>query len=349
MSADGYKYDSRNFTMIEINPIYTGQMRTIDVAYTYHKDKVERKHYRTVGGAVETYAFGRYGAAPSSGLTLRDEADLEVPVPSSFLDAQFSGGASSYAPGAFVESLTVGELADKLGLHMDYWSPADRVPESKDTLFCDGGSYENIMLPSMLQRRVEKIVLFFNMKAPLLPSSQWNVATDKPSSSQVSDTLSALFGVIPEDSLEYTWQKRSFDDTKDQFWTREDYVDVITGLQNAQERGNGIIYTKNLTTIQNDWWGVPAGVTAQVTFVYLGRLKTWESKLNRVMKGLFVPHDDADEANLAVDINHGPFKNFPHYLTAGGLIDHERANALSDLTGWTILQNADLFRSIFSA
>jgi hypothetical protein len=348
--SGGYAWDDRNFTMLEISPLTVGQMRTMDVGYDYHS-RIERKHYRTVGGAVETFAYARYGSAPLVGLGEDGDAqgDLRVPVPDSFMDIQFAGAASSYAIGAFVESFPhLDKLTDSLGLHIDYWSPVDKHPTSKDTFFADGGSYMNIMLPSMLQRRVQKIVLCINENQPLLPASDWNPATDTPSSAQASDTLSSLFGVIPEDSMHWTWQKRSFDITKNQYFPTEDWVPVATALQAAQAEGNGIIHTVNLTTVDNSWWGIPAGFTTQVTFVYLGRLANWEAELSDEMRELLVPSDPEDAANLSVDVKSGPFRSFPHYFTAGGLEDHERANVLSDLTGWSITNNAELFKSIFS-
>ena len=133
-----------------------------------------------------------------------------------------------------------------------------------------------------------------------------------------------------------------------QYFPTEDWVPVAQGLQAAQAEGNGIIYSVNLTTIENNWWGIPAGITSEITFVYLGRLKNWEAELSDEMRKLLVPSDPEDEANLSVDISRGPFRHFPHYFTAGGLEDHSRANVLADLTGWSIKKNADLFKSIFS-
>ncbi len=81
-------------------------------------------------------------------------ATLSVPPPAQLFDLSFAMGASSYAPGALVETLP-GNLSELLGLHLDYWSPVDARPRAAaDTLFCDGGSYENILLISFLQRRV---------------------------------------------------------------------------------------------------------------------------------------------------------------------------------------------------
>jgi hypothetical protein len=64
------------------------------------------------------------------------------------------------------------------------------------------------------------------------------------------------------------------------------------------------------------------------------------------MYKLAVPSENAQD--LSVDVDAGPFKNFPHYLTKGGGINAEKANLLADLTGWSVLQNEALFRHMLS-
>jgi hypothetical protein len=54
--------------MLEISPLYVGQMRTLGVSYHYHSDKDIITHHKTVGGVVEPFAFGRFGEAPFIGL-----------------------------------------------------------------------------------------------------------------------------------------------------------------------------------------------------------------------------------------------------------------------------------------
>lgn len=338
----GYSYEDRNMTLLEISALYVGQMRTQRVEYKYRGS--EAVLVKTVGGAVEAFAFSVAGQAPTRGLS-GQVGELLVPQPLQLLDLKFAAGASGYAEGAFFESLKPHNVSSKLGMHTAYWSPVDARPQATDTLLCDGGSFENILLPSMLQRGVQKIVLFFNSGTPLLPSSAWNVAADRPSKLQVDDGLSSLFGVIPEDYV--NWEKRSFDFRKNQFFSTTEWVDFATDLQRAQQAGNGIIVTKKLRTIQNDWWGVPAGVEAEVTFVYLGRVASWEAQLSEEMRALLVP-EGAEAEDLSNTVQSGPFRHFPHYPTSGGLLSAEQANVLADLMGWTILHNAALFESILS-
>jgi len=66
------------------------------------------------------------------------------------------------------------------------------------------------------------------------------------------------------------------------------------------------------------------------------------------MTSLLVPSDPEDASNLAVDVDSGHFRSFPHYFTLAAMMEHDRANVLADLTGWAVLQNAELFRKIFS-
>jgi len=135
---------------------------------------------------------------------------------------------------------------------------------------------------------------------------------------------------------------------RNQVFAASDFAPVVAALQAAQQVGKGIITTFRLTTVSNAWWGIPAGFTASVTFVYLGRLSRWEQRLRPELKELLVPHNVDDVEDLSKDVSHGPFRNFPHYFTAGGEINAERANVLADLTAWSVLQNADLFRSVLS-
>ena len=142
------------------------------------------------------------------------------------------------------------------------------------------------------------------------------------------------------------WQNRSYEYEMNQVFPKSDYFDLIESLQAAQAQGDGIVTTKHLTTIQNNFWGIPAGFEADITFCYLGRLSGWEKQLSSDLQSVLVPKENADD--LSVDVSDGQFRNFPHYATSGSLINHERANVLADLTGWAVLQNADLFRSILS-
>jgi hypothetical protein len=335
-----YTKTSQNYTMIEITPLYVGQFKNLDVKYDYGLVS----HSKRIGGAVEPFAFAVNGTAPLIGMASdHSSATLNVPEPIVSLDLAYAAGASSYAPGSLLESLRPPDLYS-MGLHFTYWSPTNQVPKDEDYLFADGGAFENIPLISFIQRRVQKIVLFYVSSTPLAPSSKYNPYTDPYTGDKVSDSLSSFFGVLDPDYM--NWENRSLEYEKNQVFSSVYFAPVVTALQQAQANGKGMFTTFNLTTVENTWWGVPAGLNFDVTFSYLGRLKTWESKLTTEMQPLLIPKENADD--LSVDVDSGPYKSFPHYATLGGDISYEKANVLADLTGWSVLQNADYFRQILS-
>lgn len=339
-----YTHKNQNYTLLEITPMYIGQMCNQDVDYHYTGGV---KHTKRVGGLLEPFAWSSSGSAPTKGLLASQQTGLlQVPPPKEVMDLRNSAAASSYAPGSFVEAFHPASLANALGMHFDYWSPASALPKAEDTLFTDGGAYENIVLISYLQRRVPKVVLFFSSSTPLAPASRYNPATDTFTGAELSDCLTAFFGVLPEPMSKF--ENRSFEYEQDQVFAKSDYSRVVSGLQAAQQAGNGIVATFNLTTIENSWWGIPAGITTEITFSYLGRLSQWEAQLRPEMHKLLVPSDAAKAADLSQDVESGPFRKFPHYATAGGEINNERANVLADLTAWSVLQHSDLFRRMLS-
>jgi hypothetical protein len=254
---------NRNLTMFEMSPLYFGAMNTREIDYDYTHGLT---HTLTVGGVVEPYAFTRSASGASVGLSPgQTNGTLAVPasgVTDTVVDIAHISAASSFAPGAFMDTLPLG-IPDNTSLHFNYWSPADSKPVTKDTFFADGGCYENLLVTSLLQRRVENIVLFFNVHTTLQPAADWNVDVDAPSKKQVARDLAAYFGVIPEDYDE--WQKRGFDLSHNQVWSGDEWPVVIKALQAAQAKGGGVIATFNLTTVENKYWGIPSGIVTQVS------------------------------------------------------------------------------------
>ena len=70
--------------------------------------------------------------------------------------------------------------------------------------------------------------------------------------------------------------------TKEAIFPAEGFRPLVRALQNAQSsngttHGTGAIATTTLTTIKNDFYGVPAGLEVTITWVYLSRLFAWEA------------------------------------------------------------------------
>ena len=64
-SNEGLGRSNLNASFLEITPIYTGHMKTLDIEYTYAKGV---KHTKRTGGLVESIGFPRKGNAAIKGL-----------------------------------------------------------------------------------------------------------------------------------------------------------------------------------------------------------------------------------------------------------------------------------------
>jgi hypothetical protein len=334
-----YGKNNHNYSRIDITPLYIGQMKTTDIIYKYFFNLL--KKVVRIGGLVESFAFAPTGLGSSGGLSkgIKSNELRNIPEPERILDLQFVAGAATFAPGSLAGSVPL--VGNSFKDKMSYWSPAyQKKTETYDMLCADGGVIDNIGLMSYLQRRVKKIILFMNYEVPLQDFENWNVSTDLLKENQISDAVPSFFGIIEEAGEIF---ERAYDYHKNYVFNRNDYSRVVIALQHAQQQGNGIIATLNLTTIRNDHWGISEGFTAQITFVYLGRISNWENKLSDDMRKLVIPY--GLENNLGENIKYGPFSNFPHYNTFKPQ-NYKRTNLLANMIGWSILENKRLFQEI---
>lgn len=112
----------------------------------------------------------------------------------------------------------------------------------------------------------------------LKPSSEWDPVGSAPLSENYIDfDIPSFFGVIAADISNA--EALSYDLSRSQFFPTEEWVPLAQAMQAAQAAGTGIISTTALRTVANDFYGIPAGLDVEVTWVYLGRSALWESKL----------------------------------------------------------------------
>jgi hypothetical protein len=115
--------------------------------------------------------------------------------------------------------------------------------------------------------------------------------------------------------------------------------------ENTTYLGTGAIATAELTTVANPFWAIEPGFKVNMTFVYLSRAVAWEALLPDEVRAHVVPAKQP--TNPASTAKKGPFKNFPHYSDVGQLeLSLAQANLLADLTGWTVLQNKEIFAEL---
>lgn len=371
---------NRNYSLVESSPIATGVLASRGAA-VFRSLSGEASLEVEVGGLVESFAFGRGCAAAEPMPRDQPSALLSLPADCSsdgaprtaegglgYLDLALTVGASSYYVGCFAASSNASTERVFIG-EMPYWSPvppSSSSPSSSSSSSLgsltlralpsisaatnqrsfsvgDGGGLQIDNIASLLQRKLSHIVLFCSTSVPLQPPSVWDPADPaQPLSERFVDfTIPSFFGVIAADISDET--ARYYDLSRSQFFSSEDWVPLAQALQAAQQKGTGIVVTRQLRTVENAFFGVEAGQAVSMTFAYTGRTGLWEQQLSPEMQALVVPPQGAD--NYATLVQTGPFASFPNYPTLGADLTPPQANLLADLSGWTVQQNAALFRA----
>ena len=130
--------------------------------------------------------------------------------------------------------------------------------------------------------------------------------------------------------------------SNNQVFHEHDYAVVINALQDAQAQGSGAVATTALRTVENAFWGIPAGFNVTVMWIYLGRAFQWEAQLPPELKRLVVPSPGkTGKWDPTEHMRHGPFEDFPNYPTHWLTLSPEQANLLAELTAWIVLQHRD--------
>ena len=156
-----------------------------------------------------------------------------------------------------------------------------------------------------------------------------------------------FFGVPVEagDATEKFEQGIALDYTCNAVFNASDFAPLAVAMQAKQDAGEPVVVTTTLTTIRNDNWGVPAGITANITWVYLSRVGLWEQQLPLATQALVVPKNKSAAIDYGSEITSGPYKHFPSYSTDASDWPASKANILAELTGWAVLREADAFRA----
>jgi len=314
------------FYFLEVTPLYIGNFFSKEITYNFGHGT----DCILVGGAVEPIGFDKQFSQyskPAEGLVKgQTEGILSFPKPAEVLDFQDCIAMSSYATETIINSNFV--MKDEGALTYNCWSCVSAQPVCSKMVVADGRYTQSIPLISFLQRRVKNIILFFESEVELQSSKEWNVDEDTPAANQIDKNFSSYFGIFPEDG------KGGKSNKKNQVFSPKDYIKVIKGFQQAQEKGEPIMYRTELVSVENSWWGIPAGVMSNILFSYLGRIKTWEEEL-----------PDETQKRLAGKEEFGEFPFYPENLSG---ISTKNSNLLCNMTGWSVTKNKELFENIFS-
>ena len=330
LEAAPFTVESRSYAMMDITPLYTGFPLSQSVPYP----QAHPPTTVSLGGLVEPIGFGSHTELDFCGLVAcPDQAVVRIPLPTQFFSLANATAASSWAPGAIVaENEKLRPLHQAL-MRVPYFSPL-LGGIGRDLFLGDGGNLENQGFIALLQRGVDRAVLFINANKPLVPRKEYNPYKRLPTDHDIDFSFAALFGV------RLRWNPKPGQDfVHDKVFSYLDYVRVVDMMQTAQATGKGCVVTVTLTTMLNRWWGIRAGHKVGLTVVYLSRAYEWEAKLKPEKAAVLAPQSN-DPNKLPED---GPFKGFPHINSNVFHLTSQVANSLADLAWWVVVNNAAVF------
>ncbi len=319
-----------NLSVFNYTPLYVGSAKylEIDDENVISGDKV---NFGAGGGFIESFAFGSKDPQKDS-----DPDSLQVSLTDKRFEIVEATGTSSAAYGSTVGSFMLsglpGYLLDKIPFsklipEASYWPyPGFKeIGKPQKYRFTDGGNLENLGFITLLQRKVERIVVFINTSTALALGCTFS-PEEPPTSEEVSSDFYPLFG--------FTWGNQ----IHNQVFSKEDFNPVYQALAKAKEAGETVMTRSSLTTVANDWWGIPAGQKVEVLWVYNEQVSKWEDQLS----------DDLKE-EIAKG-KKGMFPYFPHYdlmfengVTHGISLTKEQVNLLYQLSAWNIYSNEVVF------
>lgn len=174
-----------NRVLVQFTPLYTGNpfALTLTENHLFHKPT----NQDTGGGVLDSYAFGSSGPNAGAG------ESLEMPEPTTPFSIWHASGISSTAYGYdFAKYHMIEGYIPK----MNYWAVTNSGESTRKAnmqYFTDGGNLENNGIMAILQRKVEKIVVFVNSETPISKDKHGNIVID-------SD-MSSYFGIQKKGSL----------------------------------------------------------------------------------------------------------------------------------------------------
>lgn len=219
-----------------------------------------------------------------------------------------------------------------------YWSvvhpPTTQAVAPTD--FTDGGSLENTGVASALSYAdITSVIAFLNVETPLtIDHFRKEVKLDT--------SVPPLFGYQPYSDLHGYQTYADHTDYKhpiyqhNQVFASEGFAALQQGLWAAAQSGGPAVFAQTLTTVANDWFGVPGGTQVSVIWVYLNYASNWYNLLDDALKAL---------VDFEYEVN-----SFPNYSTMNTQLSGTQINLLSNFTCWVLQESsaASTFTSLFT-
>ena len=211
-----------------------------------------------------------------------------------------------------------------------HWSIHSLDKDHAEYSHGDGGHADNLGIMPMLARGVRNIIVFVNSPAAFQPESDEEKRYDK--------RFAPLFGFAGTPKLSDLPNVPS--SSENQVFDPNGLKELLTGLQQCQDREETLIHTVTYDVKANPRFGIQPYSGVKIVWIYNADVPKWRGSLPQQVR--------ADLREIKDD-----FERFPNYRTFGeehgNLIDLSKAkvNALAHLSCWNVTENAERIRRFF--
>jgi len=336
----GFKAAADSAVSFQVSPDFTGSPfypNNSAVSYANNQQgKPPLAKALTGGGFIETFAFG--GPQP---MRRKDQRGglLQLVSPATPFSLVKAVGTSSCAYAGVATSLAM--AGENLNPQVSIWPVTSaqhpRPQVAMNHQIGDGGNLENTGILPVLQRGVKHIVAMLN--SDIQTSLSADFCSDNPSydvDGKITEMFAQLFGFNKKAS-------QVVFNTHNQVFHSRHFLPFACELQTLKKNGKPQFIHKNLTVVDNTWWGIKGGWTVDIAFFLLDKATDFEHQLPWDVQGA-----------LALGPAGGLF-NFPNFKTMfQNLLDltfysPRQVNLLAAQTAWSLLNHETTLKEVLGA
>ena len=210
-------------------------------------------------------------------------------------------------------------------------------------------------MPDVLQvialamREVGTIIsVNYNSGTSLPLASEWDGTQDINTTNYVPKGVCALFGnFYCLDYIDGLVQTEPFQLKNNQIFVESDFRTLVAQLQAGYGSSGAPMAVLDLTTVENSWWGIPAGRTIKLVVMINYKWDMWQDRL---------PADTTVSiANGTIACEHATNNEFTNRTVCGNSFPEkmpklygssEQMNLMSQMSSAMVLENKNLFCSI---
>lgn len=288
-----------NLSLLEMSPFYIGTKTKKDLKY-------EKKHL--IKKETLTLSLGNFTS--SDPCPTDDESDTKFTIGDIVQ-------TSSWAPGVLFSARGI---TSHLNLKRDLYfkSQVDKV-DKVNCILSDGGAVDNQAIIPSIQRNIKNIFIISNVD----PDGKF-AYDDEANNVNINWEFRSYFDQLLTNQPPKIAGTDVFDTTHSHIFEKEGFMALVKSMRDSHDTGDGILCSTVVTTVKNDWYGIPAGQTHNIILLYPNVPEKWLAQIN-----------DSYVKNIITE------NNLPYVGTTMFNVPTDQSNLMASMVTWTIDHRID--------